>query len=206
MIDQSRRIVVASVLSLPLLTVSALHSPVLADQASEGLICSLSKPSFGFPHETKPGKAHEEARLAVSWIMDVVGLSPNFTVRQATFEQKVGAYAAIRKGERRIVYDAELLTWIEGSPNWREMGIMAHEVGHHLAGHTAGVRMAPHANELEADRFVGFVLGRLGATLEQATRWTKILSENGSKSHPPRRQRLQTATDGWRHGRDPSHQ
>lgn len=197
---QSRRNIVASALSLPLLVFPTLHAPVFADQAEEGVICSLTKPIFNLPHEGAHKDAHIEAHQAVNWIMAEVGLSPNFTVGHADFDQKVGAYAVISKRQRRIVYDTAYFTWVEGSPNWRETGIMAHEIGHHLAGHTAGIRTSSHAQELEADRFAGFALGRLGATLSQATRWTQDLSEDGSSSHPPRRQRIIAASDGWRLG------
>lgn len=202
--DDSRRRVMFQLMSISALVAPVLFVPgraaVGADTAQDGIICTLHGPNFGLPHDADALQPDVEAAHAVSWISDIVGIRPNFSVGQAVFQRKNGAYAQLHNGERRIVYDTEYFTWVEGSPNWRETGIMAHEVGHHIAGHTAGVKGASHAQELEADRFAGFALGRLGATLEQATRWARSLSENGSDSHPPRRQRLMAVTDGWRLG------
>jgi hypothetical protein len=203
--DDSRRRVMMQLLSISALAAPALFAPgryaVGADTAQDGIICTLHGPNFGLPHDTDALQPDGEAVHAVSWISDIVGIRPNFSVGQAVFQIKNGAYALLRDGERRIVYDTEYFSWVEGSPNWRETGIMAHEVGHHIAGHTAGVRPPAHDRELEADRFAGFALARLGATLEQAIRWVRSLSEKGSDSHPPRRQRLMAVTNGWRHGR-----
>lgn len=202
--DDSRRRVMFQLMSISALVAPALFVPgrfaVGADTAQDGIICTLHGPNFGLPHDADALQPDVEAVHAVSWISDTVGIRPNFSVGQAVFQRKNGAYALLRNGERRIVYDTEYFSWVEGSPNWRETGIMAHEVGHHIAGHTAGVKSASHAQELEADRFAGFALARLGATLEQATRWSRSLSEKGSDSHPPRRQRLMAVTDGWRLG------
>ena len=196
--DHIRRALIAATLALPAFS---LPSASRGARATEGLICTLTRPSFGMPHKGEPLAPAPEARLAVGWIMDTVGLTPNFALGKANFDRKVGAYAVIIKGERRIVYDTELFSWVEGSPNWRETGIMAHEVGHHLGGHTRTDNATQHAQELEADRFAGFVLAKLGASLPQATRWAQDLSEEGAESHPPRRQRLIAISDGWRHGK-----
>ena len=196
--DHVRRALIAAALALPAFS---LPSPSRGARATEGLICTLTRPSFGMPHKGEPLAPAPEARLAVNWITGVVGLSANFAVGQAAFVKKVGAYAVIADKQRRIVYDADFFSWVEGSPNWRETGIMAHEVGHHLGGHTRTDNATQHAQELEADRFAGFVLAKLGASLPQATRWAQDLSEEGAESHPPRRQRLIAISDGWRHGK-----
>lgn len=200
--DHFRRALIAAALALPAFALLPVRRTArAADGETDGLICTLQAGGWYPPHEGDPLQPAREARLAVSWITDVVGLSANFAIGQATFVRKVGAYADIHNGQRRIVYDADLFSWVEGSPNWRETGIMAHEVGHHLGGHTFADNATQHAQELEADRFAGFVLAKLGATLSQATRWAEDLSEGGSESHPPRRQRLIAISDGWRHGK-----
>lgn len=154
-------------------------------------------PQFDYaPSLTDPAP---EAVQAVNWITQTVGILPNFAVLQGRFEKKVGAFAAIRKGQRYVVYDSAEFSWQSGRTNWAETGVMAHEIGHHLGGHTAGIGESDWDQELEADRFAGFALGRLGARLDQALLWTADLDEAGSKTHPPRAQRIEAAQAGWRH-------
>ena len=49
------------------------------------------------------------------------------------------------------------------------------------------------------DFYTGFILNRLGADLEQAQAVIRITaSPGGSRSHPPRRERLEAIALGWR--------
>ena len=164
----------------------------------DGWICNIKGiPSFDYvPALIDPAP---EAVHAVSWITQTVGILPNFEVLQGAFKTKVGAFAAIRKGRRYVVYDSAEFNWRAGSTNWVETGIMAHEIGHHLGGHTAGIGDSDWDQELEADGFAGFALGRLGARLDQTLLWTAELNEAGTKSHPPKAQRIEAAETGWRH-------
>src|SRR6185312_2225684 len=76
--------------------------------------------------------------------------------------------------------------------------ILAHEIGHHLDGHTeAGLKSCP-AIELEADQFAGFVLGKMGATLQQSQLAMYYISTiASSKTHPGRYDRLAAIEKGW---------
>jgi hypothetical protein len=80
------------------------------------------------------------------------------------------------------------------------MSILAHEVGHHLNGHTLlGTGSTPNL-ELEADEFSGFVMRKLGASLAEAQAAIKLIgSERASKTHPGRAQRLASILHGWDH-------
>ena len=75
----------------------------------------------------------------------------------------------MRSGERFIFYDALFLQKLKQktADDWSLVGILAHEVGHHVYGHTL-IDGHHHKFELQADYFAGFVLRRLGATLDQA--------------------------------------
>ena len=66
------------------------------------------------------------------------------------------------------------------------MSILAHEVGHHINGHTLGASMSAYENriqELEADEFSGFVMQKIGATLEQAIDAIASLASSGDDSY-----------------------
>ena len=75
---------------------------------------------------------------------------------------------------------------------------MAHEVGHHLNGHTLVEGDARPELELEADTFSGHVLFRLGATLEEPkVAMERVASDTGSRTHPPKSARLAAINSGW---------
>ena len=89
--------------------------------------------------------------------------------------------------------------------NWETLTILAHEIAHHLNYHLVN----PHPDatfrsmELEADETAGFILYKLGATLEEAQRAMKSssVSIEGSYTHPPRAQRLDAIRKGWEKAR-----
>ena len=84
--------------------------------------------------------------------------------------------------------------------NWANYSILAHEIGHHLEGHTLdtlGGSKPPL--ELHADRFSGFIMAKLGATLSEAqVVMQNVASESGSSTHPPKSARLEAIAVGWR--------
>ena len=83
------------------------------------------------------------------------------------------------------------------------MSILSHEVGHHINGHTLGTSVSAAENqlqELEADEFSGFVMQKLGATLEQATETIADIANEGDdtySSHPKRERRIIAITKGY---------
>ena len=105
---------------------------------------------------------------------------------------------------RVILYDPEFLLWIESQTDeWGPISVMAHEVAHHLLGHTAFGMGSNPPYELDADFFTGFILNRLGASLEQAQAAMRLIaSTSGSWSHPPRDERLDTIELGWNKARE----
>ena len=105
-----------------------------------------------------------------------------------------------RNSYRRVIlYDPLFLQEIERRTDvMGPMSVMAHEVAHHLLGHTAFGAGSNPPNELDADFYSGFILYRLGASLEQAQAVMSILADpSGSTSHPPRSERLDAIEFGW---------
>lgn len=145
------------------------------------------------------------AERAAGLIMDASGL------RRVDFEIVVepgsnNAFAAIvspcgnLRSCRVIIYDPEFLRDIERrTDEWGPISIMAHEVAHHLLGHSVFNEGSIPSNELDADFYSGFVLQKLGASLESAQAAMRLTaSPRGSSSHPPRRERLDDIARGWR--------
>lgn len=142
--------------------------------------------------------ADDDAERAVAEIVRHTGLAPNFTIRAANVPNAAAVIDS--NGERLILYSQEFMRAVRErtSSSWSEVSILAHELGHHLQGHTLLEGGSRPPIELEADRFSGFVLYRMGATLEDALRAMRtIASEEGSDTHPPRSARLAAITNGY---------
>ena len=138
-----------------------------------------------------------EADGVIRSIMSVVGLKPNFEVRAADISN---AAAVIYDGERYILYDRNFIQSINNasSTSWAGISILAHEIGHHLNGHTLNRGGSNPADELEADEFSGFVLRKLGSSLEEAQAAMQMMSEDYETStHPERNRRLRAIALGW---------
>jgi hypothetical protein len=138
-----------------------------------------------------------EAQAVMKRITDHVGLPANFVVMAANVPN---AMAVIRGTQRIIAYSEVFINSINQRTGdyWASWTILAHEVGHHLAGHTLDSAGSRPPIELEADQFAGFVSGRMGASLSQATIAFQQMPESGGATHPPRSARLEAATVGWR--------
>ena len=142
-------------------------------------------------------ESSNEAKNKVRRICDAVGLQPRFDIRQASVPN---AMATIQGNKRLILYSENFILKINQSTGtgWASTGILAHEIGHHLNNHTLAEEGSRPELELEADEFSGFVLARLGATLEQAQAAIQTVSARGSSTHPPRQARLEAIARGWR--------
>lgn len=138
------------------------------------------------------------ARDIVKEIIDVVGLKPRFELRAANIEN---AAAVIYNGRRYILYNEDFLAAINNAvrTDWAGVSILAHEIGHHLNGHTLSKAGSNPEEELEADEFSGFVLRKMGASLADAQAAINLLSEeHTSATHPGRSYRLASISKGWR--------
>lgn len=142
-------------------------------------------------------RSNAEAEAVANDIMSVVGLPPNFKIQAA----KVPNAAAVVYGQERYVfYNPKFMESVTQSANtnWGAISIMAHEIGHHLSGHTLRDGGSRPNMELEADEFSGFVLRKMGASLNESQAAMRTLaSEYGSATHPAKRQRLTAIEKGW---------
>jgi hypothetical protein len=127
----------------------------------------------------------------------VIGLETNFKVKIAHVPN---VEATIRHHQRYIVYNPDFITRVNmaAKDKWPAIFILAHEIGHHLEGHTIRGTNSRPAIELEADEFAGFAVCRMGATLEQAQMAMHIIANmEASKTHPGRADRLAAIEKGW---------
>ncbi|SHJ27431.1 hypothetical protein SAMN02745146_2713 [Hymenobacter daecheongensis DSM 21074] len=131
-------------------------------------------------------------------ITDVVGLKPRFELRATTAVQN--AAAVVYDGHRYLLYNPRFVAAVNraGRTDWAGISILAHEMGHHLNGHTLLAGGSKPADELEADEFSGFVLRKMGASLAEAQAAMALVSdEAASPTHPGRFNRLTAISQGW---------
>ena len=147
---------------------------LVADLAATLQACSYdgSPLAFSPPDLSKGGGTGKQV---VAEIMKYTGLPANFVV----VEGKVpNAAAVIMQGpdqvpRRVIAYNPAFMGQVieaTKSNNWAPVSIMAHEIGHHLSGHTIVPGGSQPPIELESDKFSGFVLYKMGAPLADAQR------------------------------------
>lgn len=144
-----------------------------------------------------------DASGATKKILSVLGLAPNFVMVPCPNIDNCAA-VTLNDGFRYIVYDQDFMQQISNtaSNDWTSISILAHEIGHHLQGHT--LRRTDNEEsrkmELEADRFSGFVLQKLGATLNDSQAAMNALGhpeDDRYSSHPAKWKRLNAIKEGW---------
>lgn len=131
-------------------------------------------------------------------ITDVVGLKPRFELLATT--QVQNAAAVVYGGKRYLLYNPQFVGAVNraGRTDWAGISILAHEMGHHLNGHTLRAGGSNPADELEADEFSGFVLRKMGAGLAEAQAAMAVVSDDeASPTHPGRSTRLASIGEGW---------
>jgi hypothetical protein len=144
----------------------------------------------------------KEAWQIITKITEVVGLKPNFDVRAANVPN---AAAVIYGTQRLVLYSQHFIRRIldQTRTDWAGISILAHEIGHHLQGHTLQPGGSRPPIELEADEFSGFVVGLLGGSLDDATVAMRTLaSPSGSATHPPKSARVEAIAVGWDKARE----
>ena len=152
-----------------------------------------------------------QTELALERILSVIGLPQNFKLISCNNIEN--CVAATYNGKKYILYDKAFMNIILNNTNaWTQISILAHEIGHHVHDHTSDVIMYEYKDvqyptlqekrtrELEADEFSGFVMYKLGATLEQSQQAIKLLSTNADdtySTHPSKNKRLKAIERGY---------
>ena len=151
-----------------------------------------------------------EAEKGLDRILSAIGASKRFVLQPCSNINN--AVAASYKGIRYIFYDRDFMFSINSGNNWGNLFILAHEVGHHINGHSldlvlyAAEVVEPKTlvnkrqQELEADEFAGFVLAKLGAPLSAVNKVISKSSNNSDDSystHPSRNKRLNAVSRGY---------
>jgi hypothetical protein len=133
----------------------------------------------------------------INKILSYSGIPSNFEIYKANIENAV---ATIIENRRYILYDERLFNYADNSTKsrWSSISILAHEIGHHLSGHTLSSSSDQLKAELEADKFSGFILYKMGASLEDASKAIDLMGTlSDTETHPSKRKRIQAIKKGW---------
>jgi hypothetical protein len=143
-------------------------------------------------------RSKEVAEKAVDEIVRRSGLKRNFYVMECPNTDN--CFAAVQGQTRLIVYDGAFMKKANdlSKSDWGALSILAHEIGHHLQGHTIIEGGSDPAKELEADEFSGFVMYQMGASLKDAqAAISKLTSDYDGGTHPARPKRLAAIKKGF---------
>lgn len=165
--------------------------------------CSYDGSAIQVAAKSLMGASSSDGAAVVRTIMRFTGLPQNFKVMEGPVPN---AAALIVMGPdklplRVIAYNTEFLAKVRQATennDWASISIMAHEIGHHLSGHTLMPGGSQPPIELEADKFSGFVLYKMGATLGDAQKAiSTLVPEEDGATHPGRAKRLAAIYHGW---------
>ncbi len=161
------------------------------------LIINSAKAQDSLSTENYTFEADKVAKEAVAKIVKYTGLTANFVV---VADQNIGtAIAYLKNNKRYIAYNPKFIEKLDNktSTDWAAVSVLAHEIGHHLSGHTLP-KNSSTGNELIADKFSGFILFQMGANLNEAkAAFGAIGHEIDTTKHPPQKARLAVIEDGW---------
>ncbi len=164
---------------------------------------------FQYQKSLKGFSSNKSATDALNKILNVIGASQNFSL--ISCDEINNALAITYKGERYILYDRNFLNTLEElSNNWSSTFILAHEIGHHINGHTRDFLISNvldnqsledrRKEEIEADEFAGFIVSKLGAKFSQIQNTIELIATNESdlySTHPSYEKRIAAVKRGF---------
>lgn len=167
------------------------------DNSNCSQLCDIFQQSFS---------DNQQAVLAVEKILKPLGLPRNFVIIACPDINNAVAYTPKDQANiRYIVYDNKFMESIDNeTTTWSSLSILAHEVGHHLCGHTLSKSSSleqQREKEIQADYFSGFIMYKLGASLEQSQSAVRLKCNNNDdtwSTHPKLDKRLKAIEDGYK--------
>ena len=161
-------------------------------------------------YQSRSFATYRNADIALDKILDVTGMSKRFVLKECN--DISNCLATTYKGIRYILYDRDFMDAIATRTNsWSSISILAHEIGHHVNGHTLGEKETTLSEsrqmEIEADEYSGFILGKLGASLIQAQEAIRVYGSDKDDSystHPSRDKRLKAIEIGYNNAKGQS--
>ena len=161
-------------------------------------LCAFCKPAPQIP----PVKDNGIAQKQVNQVTNLLGMQP---IPVYTGQVANASASAVPNGfggfSPVIHFNPAFLNQLSQLGKWAPFSVLAHEVGHHYHGDATfyGKFTHPWTKELRADFISGYVLAKMGATLEESTRALRsTFNLLGSHTHPDTPKRLEALSAGWR--------
>ena len=144
-----------------------------------------------------------EIEIIIKKITTNVGLQPNFI--SLNYPNYDNCSALNLNGFRYIVYDKDFLNNLANNGNRTVIitSVISHEIAHHLQGHTINNTNIKNRkyDELESDKFAGYISAKLGYSLNDALAFINSLKTiNNSPTHPNKSDRLIAVQSGYEFG------
>ena len=161
------------------------------------LLCCCSTAAL-ICHAQLPRITEQQAKSAVYRIVRYSGLQPNFIVREDPDIPTAIAFIKARK--RYIEYNPAVIAGIVDSArtDWSAVSILAHEIAHHLLGHTLEPGKRHPGDELACDLYSGFILNAMGADLDESLAAMRVSGHAlDTVRHPQKEARLEAIRQGW---------
>ncbi len=189
------------------LIIFSLNCIKLAGQTSQNFYCNYNngvKPKELCDNYNALAPKNGKTYNTVEKILECIGLPFNFVLVSCPGIDNAVAIV-LNNGLRCIVYDPLFVEKMQRTIiDWGSLSVMAHEIGHHLCGHTIKSTLnlsQRRIEELQADEFSGFILSKLGATLEQAISFVSKLEspiKEAESTHPNVSKRIIAIENGYK--------
>jgi hypothetical protein len=129
-------------------------------------------------------------------IIRETGLAQNFVILPGEVNDVV---AYIENNERILAYNPEFMDKVKGDTTWRGISVLAREIGHHLGNHKLEDGKPSVTEELDADKYAGFVLQKMGATVEEAiSALEMVVKEDTAKYGLSKNSRIAALVKGYK--------
>lgn len=157
--------------------------------------------------------SEQQVENMITAMLDKIGITNSFIIIDCP--QVANCQATVwTDGKPYILYNAVFLDKVKrlnfaaadlpdiGAGDWETLTLLAHELGHLVNNHFTNPKPGTRAWdwELEADKFAGFMIYMLKGKLSDALSVYNdpIISENGTYTHPGRKDRKKAVETGWK--------
>lgn len=128
-------------------------------------------------------------------IIRETGLAQNFVILPGDVDN-VKAY--VEDNERILEYNPEFMEKLQGDTNWPGISVLARQIGHHLSNHELENGVPSVEEDIEADKYAGFVLFKMGASLDEAIKALEsAMGDDSIGKGISKNARLASLAKGW---------
>lgn len=190
-----------------------LSLPVFAEDTLQTIQLGNDHCAYESSYLITPGplrlfSSDSEAEQVANRILRLQGMSldnANFVLKAALGNRIRNAAAVVQNHRRYLLYKQSFIQDANrrAGTHWAGVSIMAHEIAHHMYGHTLLLGGSRPEDELYADRWSGFVLYQLGASRDEATAAVRTIAPaQETPTHPGRAERIDAIIYGWTNARE----